>query len=81
MIYGFSLQVVEGAAGVVVGAFHQVASQYQGQKVVLIMCGANIATDKLQSIVNEYHTDNKRVTARNPKVPGSIPGPVSNRGQ
>ena len=51
------LQVVEGAAGVVVGAFHQVASQYQGQKVVLLMCGANIATDKLRSIINEYHND------------------------
>ena len=50
------LQVVEGAAGVVVGALRQVASQYQGQKVALLMCGANIGTDKLRSIVNEYYT-------------------------
>ncbi|GAB1597363.1 uncharacterized protein LOC115229316 isoform X1 [Argonauta hians] len=44
--------VIEGSAGVSLGAFMANASQYAGQKSVIIACGANIAMSKLKDIIN-----------------------------
>ena len=49
--WDLTLQVVEGAAGLVVSAFRQVAAQYKDQKVALVMCGANISMDKLRDVI------------------------------
>ncbi len=43
--------MVEGAAGVAVAAFLQVADDYKGKKVAIVLCGRNIALDKYISIV------------------------------
>lgn len=44
--------MVEGAAGVALAAFTQVAADYKGKKVAIILCGRNIALDKYLSIVS-----------------------------
>lgn len=43
--------MVEGAAGVAVAAFEQVAEDYRGKNVAIVLCGRNIALDKYISIV------------------------------
>jgi threonine dehydratase len=43
-------QVVEGAAGVAIAGFLQKSHQYQGQTVVIIICGGNIADEKLAAV-------------------------------
>ena len=48
-------KIIEGAAGVAVGAFIKMADQLQGKQVVIVICGCNISTEKLISILsNEY---------------------------
>ena len=46
--------MVEGAAGVAVAAFRQVAGDYKGKKVAIVLCGRNIALDKYLSIVGSH---------------------------
>ena len=53
MLY-LSLQLIEGAAGVAVAAFSKTAKVYEGKRVVIIACGANIGMDKLKKIINEH---------------------------
>jgi len=38
--------IIEGAAGVAVAAFQQVAAQYQGKTVAIVLCGRNITFEK-----------------------------------
>ena len=48
-------KIIEGAAGVAVGAFINMAKQLQGKQVVIVICGCNISTEKLTTILsNEY---------------------------
>ena len=51
LLAGNARMMVEGAAGVAVAAFAQVAADYRGKKVAIILCGRNIALDKYLSIV------------------------------
>ncbi len=44
-------KIVEGAAAVALSAFMDNAEQYRNQKVVIIICGANITTSKLKEII------------------------------
>lgn len=44
-------KIVEGAAAVALSAFMNNASDYMGQKVVIIVCGANITTTKLKELI------------------------------
>ncbi|MEQ9301026.1 MAG: threonine/serine dehydratase [Cyclobacteriaceae bacterium] len=44
-------KIVEGAAAVALSAFMDSAEQYKNQKVVIIICGANITTSKLKKII------------------------------
>ena len=44
-------KIIEGAAAVTVASFIKNAAKYQGKKVVLIICGANITTEKLKTIL------------------------------
>ena len=44
-------QLVEGAAGVAVAAFLARVADYQGQRVVIIVCGGNISVETLRSVV------------------------------
>ena len=43
--------MVEGAAGVSLGAFMTNADLFAGQKTVIIACGANISMEKLKAII------------------------------
>jgi threonine dehydratase len=42
--------VIEGAAGVAVAAMLKVAEQYRGQRVVALLCGRNIAAERLREL-------------------------------
>ena len=42
--------IVEGAAGVAVAALLKEAQRYRGQHVVAVLCGRNIAAEKLQEL-------------------------------
>ncbi len=44
-------KIIEGAAGVTLASFLKQKEQYVGKKIVLLMCGANIATAKLKEIL------------------------------
>ncbi len=44
-------QLLEGAAGVALAAFLKNSAQYQGQKVVIVICGANISLLALQTVL------------------------------
>jgi len=44
-------QVIEGAAGVAIAAFLQEGHRFQGQNVVIIVCGGNIADDRLAAVL------------------------------
>lgn len=45
-------KIVEGAAAVTLSAFMNNAADYMGQRVVIIICGANITTSKLQELIS-----------------------------
>ena len=47
-------QIVEGAAGVAIAAYLKEQKKFQGQSVVIISCGANIAMKKLKEIVLQW---------------------------
>jgi threonine dehydratase len=44
-------KIVEGAAGVAVASFIKEVDKYEGQTVVIIICGANITTEKLKELL------------------------------
>ncbi|MEM7359689.1 MAG: threonine/serine dehydratase [Pseudomonadota bacterium] len=44
-------KIVEGAAGVAIAAFKQNAEKYQGARVGIVVCGANITMEKLKAII------------------------------
>ena len=44
-------KIIEGAAGVALGAFMNNAHRFSGKKVAIIICGANITTSKLAEIL------------------------------
>ncbi|MDT7920269.1 MAG: threonine/serine dehydratase [Meiothermus sp.] len=44
-------QLLEGAAGVALAALLQRAEQYRGQRVVVVVCGANIGLESLRAIL------------------------------
>lgn len=44
-------KIIEGAAGVALSAFMNKASDFEGQRVVIIICGANITTETLKSLL------------------------------
>lgn len=43
--------LLEGAAGVAVAAFLEVASDYVGKNVVIIICGGNVSRDTLKKVI------------------------------
>lgn len=44
--------LMEGAAGVAVAGFLQVASEYAGKRVAIVICGANIGIEKLRGVLS-----------------------------
>lgn len=44
-------KIIEGSAGVAIASLLKNASQFKDQKTVVIVCGANIAMEKLQKII------------------------------
>ena len=44
-------KIIEGAAGVALATFFKRAAQLENQTVVIIICGGNITTDKLKSLL------------------------------
>ncbi len=44
-------QLLEGAAGVALAAFLKSSRQYQGQTVVIVICGTNISLSVLQTVI------------------------------
>ena len=55
MFHGLAgLQVVEGAAGVAIGAYMRNSGKFKKcRAVTIVACGANIATTQLQNILSE----------------------------
>ena len=43
--------LIEGAAGVAVAGYLQVAESYQGKRVAIVLCGANIGLEKLKGVL------------------------------
>ncbi len=50
-VIGEHHMLVEGAAGVALGGFRKLASQYAGQTVAVVLCGGNIALDVLAGVL------------------------------
>ena len=44
-------QLPEGAAGVAIAGFEQVAADYAGKNVVIVVCGGNISRDTLRDVI------------------------------
>ena len=44
-------KIIEGAAGVALGAFLKEIDRFEGKKVVIVICGSKISIDKLQSVL------------------------------
>lgn len=47
-------QVVEGAAGMTLGAYMKNPERFSGKKVVVVACGGNIGIDKLKHLLSLY---------------------------
>jgi threonine dehydratase len=45
-------QLIEGAAGVAIGAMLAKKADLQGRKVVILICGANISSESLRSVIS-----------------------------
>lgn len=43
--------LLEGAAGVAIAGFRQVADDYRGKNVVVVVCGGNISRDTLKTVI------------------------------
>ncbi len=53
--------IIEGAAGVALAAALKTASDYQGGKIAVVVCGRNIALDTFRSVLEmgaQYETKN-----------------------
>ncbi len=44
-------KLVEGSAGVAIASLLKNPDRFANQATIIVVCGANISTDKLQSIV------------------------------
>ena len=44
-------KIIEGAAGVALGAFMKQPARFAGKNVAIVICGANITTEKLKSLL------------------------------
>jgi threonine dehydratase len=44
-------KIIEGAAGVALASFFKRAAELENQTVVIIICGGNITTEKLKSLL------------------------------
>jgi len=44
-------KIIEGAAGVALAAFMREAPRFEGRKVAIVICGANISTEALKRIL------------------------------
>ena len=44
--------MVEGAAGVVVAGWRQVATEFSGKRVALVICGANVSMEVLREVLS-----------------------------
>ena len=44
-------QLPEGAAGVAIAGFLQVASDFAGKTVVIVICGGNISRETLKRVI------------------------------
>ncbi|XP_033751139.1 putative threonine dehydratase [Pecten maximus] len=47
-------KIVEGSAGVSLGAYMFNAARFKGQKVAIVSCGSNISVRSLQDLLNKY---------------------------
>ena len=45
--------LIEGAAAVPVAAFLQDSGRYEGARVGIVLCGANVGLDTLRTVLNE----------------------------
>ncbi|MGB0590317.1 MAG: threonine/serine dehydratase [Myxococcota bacterium] len=52
-LIGVHHTLVEGAAGVVVAGWRQVAEEFAGRRVALVICGANISLDALGQVLSK----------------------------
>ena len=50
-IIGTHHMLIEGAAGVAVAGYQQVADDYQDKTVAIVLCGANVSTEELRKIL------------------------------
>lgn len=46
--------MVEGAAGMTLGAYMKNPERFSGKKVVVVACGGNIGIDKLKHLMSLY---------------------------
>ena len=44
-------KIIEGAEGVALAAFMKNADRFEGKNVAIVICGGNIATEKLKKIL------------------------------
>ena len=50
--------LIEGAAAMTLAAYRQVAAEFAGQNVVVILCGANISLATLRQVLNATELGN-----------------------
>ena len=43
--------MIEGAAGVAIAGFLQVAQEYKDKRVAIVICGVNISLEKLSGVI------------------------------
>jgi len=48
------VQVIEGAAGVVVAAYMYNQEKFRNKKVAMIICGSNVSTSTLRQIIEAH---------------------------
>lgn len=53
-IFFWFYQVVEGAAGMTLGAYMKNPERFSGKKVVVVACGGNIGIHKLKHLMSLY---------------------------
>src|SRR5262245_53079893 len=51
LVIGRHYTLVEGAAGVAVAGYLKLADRFRGRRVAVVLCGANIALDKLRAVL------------------------------
>jgi len=51
LVLGHHHTMIEGAAGVAVAAYLKTASRFRGRRVGIVLCGANIALEKLAAVL------------------------------